>query len=142
MTEKSRAKPIIGFSDTETVKLDFDNTLFRDVRYWALRAMRRFKLEGFIVLKSSKKSYHIVFNRKVSWAENLRVVAWIALLSHNLELQRYCLMQCIKTSSTLRVSTKGEKPSPRIVFRLGKQDQQLKDFVRNRHLVKEIIKKL
>jgi hypothetical protein len=140
LTEKSRVKPIIGFSNTETVKLDFDNTLFRDVLYWALRAMRRFKLEGFIVLKSSRKSYHVVFNRKVSWSDNLRVVAWIALLSRSPGLQRFCLMQCIKKSSTLRVSRKREKPSPRIVYRLGKQEKQVKDYMKARRLIMKIVK--
>ena len=140
MTDRLKASPVLGFSDVETVKLDFDETPFCSVRYWASRAMRRFKLEGFIVLKSSKKSYHVVFNRKVSWSDNLRVVAWIALLSHSPELQRYCLMQCIKKSSTLRVSRKREKPSPRIVFRSGKQEKQVKEFMKTRRIIKKIVK--
>jgi hypothetical protein len=142
LTEKSRAKPIIGFSDTETVKLDFDETSFSWVKHWALRVMKWFRLRGFIILKSSGNCYHVVFDRAVSWSENMSIVAWVALQSHNRGLNKWFLMQCIKGCSTLRVSFKREKPSPRIVFRLGKQDQQLRDFVRNRHLIKKIIKKL
>ena len=77
----SPAKPILGYTDTETVKLDFDDTTFRTVRYWALRTMRWFKLNGFLILKSSVNCYHVVFDRTVSWSENLRIVAWVALLS-------------------------------------------------------------
>jgi len=104
--------------------------------------MKRFKLGGFVILKSSRKCYHIVFDRRVSWRENIRIVACVALLSHCLGLQRYCLMQCIKTSSTLRISSKKEKPSPRIVFRYGKQENKVKDFLKIRKTVKKISRKL
>jgi hypothetical protein len=133
---------IIGFSDTETVKLDFDNTPFKNVKYWAERAMNWHKLGGFIILKSSENCYHVLFNRSVSWSENTRIVAWVALQARNQGLTGWFIMECIKESSTLRISPKRNKPPPRIVFRLGKQDQQLKIFVRNRHLIKEFIKKM
>lgn len=136
MTERLKAKPILGFSDVETVKLDFDETSFSSVKYWALRTMKWFRLGGFLVLKSSEKHYHVVFNREVSWSENMRIVAWVALQSRNQGLLKWFLMQCIKESSTLRISTKRQKPSPRIVFRYGKEDQQIKHFLEYRNLVK------
>src|SRR5208283_3887593 len=129
LTDKSKAKPILGFSDTETVKLDFDNTAFRLVKYWAFKATRKFRLEGFVILKSSENSYHVVFNRLVSWSENMSVVSWVSLLSHNQGLVKYLQMQCIKRSSTLRVSEKQEKASPRVIFRYGQQDKQIKSFL-------------
>ena len=43
-------------------------------------------------------------------------------------------------SSTLRVAPKGDKPSPRIVFRYGSQDHGVKDFLRYRKLIKRIHK--
>ena len=134
-------KPIIGYSDTETVKLDFDNASFRTVRYWAKRAMKWFKLGGFLILKSSANHYHVVFNRCVSWSENIHVLAWVSLLSHNKKAQRYALMQCIKESSTLRISPKKQKPSPRIVYRYGKQDEQISSFLHYRKLIKRILYK-
>ena len=94
-----------------------------------------------LILKSSKDCYHVVCNRAVSWAKNLKIVAWVALLSQNRGLIKWLLMQCIKQSSTLRISPKREKPSPRIVFRQGKQDQQIENFLRMRTLTKKIIKK-
>jgi len=142
LNEKWNHNSIIGFTDTETAMLDFDNTPFRDVKYWTLRAMKWFKLEGFIILKSSENNYHAVFNRKVSWSENMRIVAWASLLSHNKKLLEWLQMQCIKEGSTLRVSPKGDKPSPRIVFRHGKQDRQVKEFLSCRDRIKRIIKKL
>jgi hypothetical protein len=147
LTEKSKAKPLIGVTDTETVMLDFDNTPFKTVKYWAKRVMNRFKLTGFILLKSSEKNYHIVFDREVTWNENVSIMAWICLFFYGRNLSRfpllrYFIMQYIKKDSTLRVSTKQQKPSPRIVFRFGKQDKQIKNFLKMKDLVKKIIKKL
>jgi hypothetical protein len=136
LTEKSKAKPILGFTDTETVKLDFDETSFSKVKYWALRTMKWFRLGGFLILKSSEKHYHAVFNREVSWSENMRIVVWVALQSRNQGLLKWFHMQCIKESSTLRITTKRQKPSPRIIFRYGKEDQQIKHFLEYRNLVK------
>lgn len=133
---------ILGYSDTETVKLDFDGETFRAVRYWALRAMNWHKLGGFLILKSSEGCYHVVFDRSVSWSENMRVMAWVALLSRNEGLRRFQMMQCIKESSTLRVSPKKEKPSPRIVYRGGKQDDQIKSYLAHRRRIKRIMKNL
>ncbi|MFX0200390.1 MAG: hypothetical protein ACFFCW_30090 [Candidatus Hodarchaeota archaeon] len=133
---------ILGFTDTETVLLDFDNTTLKTVKYWARRAMNWFKLGGFIILKSSERNYHIVFDRPVSWSENMKVVAWVALLSQRRELQRWLLMQCIKMSSTLRVSPKLEKPSPRIVYREGAENNQIAGFLRSRRKIKDIMKQM
>ncbi len=142
MTEKSNLNPILGYSDTETVKLDFDNTSFQAVKYWAMRTMKWFKLKGFMILKSSEKHYHVVFDRVVSWSENMRIVAWIALQSHNRGLAKWFQMQCIKGCSTLRVSVKQEKPSPRVVYRFGRQDENAKEFMIMRKIIRKIEKKL
>jgi hypothetical protein len=138
----SHHNSILGFTDIETVKLDFDDMKFKNVKYWAERTMKWFKLDGYIILKSSKNCYHVIFNRAVSWARNMKVVAWVGLQSQNRGLIKWLVMQCIKQSSTLRISLKHEKPSPRIVFRCGKQDQQIFDFLKMRDLTKKIIKKL
>ena len=142
MTEISGASPILGFSDCDTVKLDFDDASFSIVLFWAVRTMRWFRLKGFLILKSSKNCYHVVFDRKVSWRQNMNVVAWVALLSSNRGLARWFLMQCIKGCSTLRVSVKSEKPQPRVVFRFGNQDGNIKTFLKMRRLIKKTSQKM
>ena len=143
MIEKSNLdKPILGFSDTETVKLDFDDMPFRKVKYWAFKIMKRFKLQGCIILKSSKNNYHAVFNRSVSWSENMKIAAWVSLLSHNQAMTKYLQMQCIKESSTLRVSEKLAKASPRVVFRYGRQDRQINSFLEFRRVIKAMERRL
>ena len=51
-------------------------------------------------------------------------------------------MQCIKEETTLRVSPKGAKPSPRIVYRFGEQDKQIEKFLSYRREIKNIIRKM
>ncbi|MEM3700697.1 MAG: hypothetical protein QXL57_07530 [Candidatus Bathyarchaeia archaeon] len=147
MKKKSKAENnnlpfIMGITDKNTVKLDFDKTKFRTVKYWAMRTMRWFKLKGFIILKSSKNSYHVVFDKKVSWEKNVKIMAWVSLLSQNKNLQKWFTMQAIKEGSTLRVSAKKDKPEPRIVFRYGSQENQIAEFLAYRKIVKGIIRRL
>ena len=138
MTRKLSRKPILGYTDRTTVKLDFDGELFRKVKYWADRAMKHFRLGGYVILKSSRDHYHVVFNKTESWERNTQIIAWVALLSRNAGLKKWVLMQCIKGASTLRVSSKREKASPRIVFSEGKQDQEIATFKRWRRLIKKV----
>jgi len=123
-------------------RVDFGKTPFKQVKYWALKVMKRFKLKGFVILKSSENHYHVVFDRTVSWKENVKIMAWVSLLSHCKKLLKWFVMQCIKQGSTLRMSPKSNKPSPRIVYRHGKQDSEIKNFLNYRNLAKRIIEKL
>ena len=136
-SRSSLSPPMFGCTDTDMVALDFDDTSFKTVKYWAQRAMNWHNLEGFIILKSSEGCYHVVFNRSVDWTENMRVVAWVAELSGNEGLRKWHRMQCIKIGSTLRISSKGEKPPPRIVYREGDQDEQIREFLKFRNLIKK-----
>lgn len=49
-------------------------------------------------------------------------------------------MQCIKEGSTLRISPKKDKPSPRVVYREGKQDEEIESFIAHRMLIKNLVK--
>ena len=82
----------------------------------------------------------MLFDRYISREENLRIMAWVTILSKSLKLKDYVLMQCIKMGNTLRVSPnpKKDKPSPRLVYRFGCQDHAVKDFLRYRQLIKRI----
>ena len=104
--------------------------------------MNWYNLGGFLILKSSSGCYHVVFNKNVSWAENMRVVACVAYLSRNEGLQRWHRMQCIKMKSTLRIGPKNEKKSPRIVKRIGEQNGQIQEFIEIRNEIKNILKNL
>ena len=71
---------------------------------------------GSDVFEELKKGCHVAFDHEVSWKQNMRIVALVALLSHNKSLAKSFLMQCAKDCSTLRVSSKLGKPPPRIVI--------------------------
>ena len=138
----SRSKPVLGISCSTAVKLDFDGVSFKTVKYWALRTMRWFRLGGFVILKSSEGNYHVVFNRRVTWKRNVKIMSWVAVMSQLPKLKDYVLMQCIKGCSTLRVSRKGDKPSPRIVYRYGKQDGEVRNFLLKRRQIWRILRRM
>lgn len=145
---------ILGDWGKNTVKLDFDEFSLGEVKWLVYRANEWFNLDGFLILESSmktlrakhvksgktfyrfrKKSYHAVFNRRVSWVENTQIMAWVSMESHNVKLKDYVLMQILKGSSTLRISNKGNKPFPRPIFQFGNQDKMIAEFLDNRQFI-------
>ena len=142
MNDRSPPKFILGYTDTETVMLDFDHMDIEKVKYWSRRVMKYFKLMGFLILESSEGNYHVVFDRRVSWSENMSIVASVTLLSHNRGLRRWQLMQCRKQSASLRVSPKGDKPTPKIVYHEGKQDGQIESYLEYRSQIERIMQSL
>jgi hypothetical protein len=152
MLKVAESSFVFGDWDTDTVRLDFDDTPLEEVKLWSLRASLFFDLEGFLVLQSSMKnyvvkqkgrifyrfrkgSYLVIFNRPVDWSFNVHIMNWVALESESVNLQKYVRMQCIKETSTVRISAKGKKPIPKIVFRYGLQDKQVKKFLETRRLL-------
>ena len=105
----------------------------------ARAACNWFNLGSFLILESSEMSYHVVFNRFVSWIENTRILAWVGILSNNKNLWKYILKQLIKDSSTLRVSRKGENPAPRVIFRYGAQICGIDRYRNQRQCVLDIL---
>jgi hypothetical protein len=150
---------ILGDWGRTTVKLDFDEFSLGEVKWLVYRANEWFNLDGFLILESSakifrakrktsgktfytfrKRSYHAVFNRKVSWVENTQIMSWVAMESHNIKLKDYVLMQILKGSSTLRLSNKGRKPFPKAVFQYGNQDKQIAEFLDTKRFVEDFLK--
>lgn len=70
----------------------------------------------------------------------MHVVAWVCVQSKNAGLWKWFMMQCIKESSTLRITKKKERPPPKIVFRQGKQNQEISFFLRWRKHIRKIDK--
>jgi len=132
-------KSVLGFTDNETVKLDLDESSFKTVKCLAEKTVKRFNLKGYMILKSSKNNYHVVFDREVDWSENVSIMSWVVLVSHKPKLLKWFLLQCIRKASTLRVSSKGDKPPPRIVFRNGGSVGQIKVFLCFRSQIKRFM---
>ena len=105
--------------------------------------MKWHKLGGFLVLESSPGSYHVVFDRPVTWSENVRVMAWVSLFVKRRRLDNWFKMQCIKQKPTLRASNKKMlggvvKPPPRVVYSEGSQDREIGDYLLLRDLVLDV----
>lgn len=151
---------IIGNWSKDTVQLDFDKMSLDKVKYLAFRALNWFNLKGFIIFESSKKeyvakekgekgqvsyryfekNYLVAFDRPVRWAKNVHIRHWVHLACHSEDLDKWNEMQDIKESSTLRFSPKIDKPSPKIVYRYGSQNNQIKELLETRRIILNIAK--
>jgi hypothetical protein len=138
---------IVGLSDNRTVMVDLDNVSFRKAKDLAFLTLKRFRLDGFIILKSSCKHYHVVFDKPKRWSEVIKIVSWMGIMANNRNVWKWVCMQAIKKYCTLRVSPKpvnpeGFKPVPRVVFRYGSQNRQIRLFLTLRRRVLRIVKRL
>ena len=67
MTKKSsQGRPILGYTDTESVKLDLDDMPFQKVKELSVKTIERFSLEGFLILKLSGQ---ILMRLVICWAK-------------------------------------------------------------------------
>ncbi|UCE15814.1 MAG: hypothetical protein JSV12_08125 [Candidatus Bathyarchaeota archaeon] len=72
----------------------------------------------------------------------MRIIAWACLITKHKKLTVWFIFQCVKKGSTLRISCKKGKPSPRIVYRYGKEDGEIRNFLQYRRLIKNIMRKM
>ena len=56
-----------GFTTTHGLLLDLDDTTLTETRKIAKTYLKRFKLEGYQIMRSSQNNYHIIFNRYLTW---------------------------------------------------------------------------
>ena len=133
---------VIGYTDRNTVKLDFNNVSYNKVKSVSKWLKKRFNLEGFIILRSSEDSYHVVFNRSVTWEENMKIIGFASFMCSdhfkNNNVMSWAIMQMIKGSSTLRISTKFYKHRPRIIYKEGSQDKEIKAFREYREIFRRL----
>jgi len=57
----------IGFNTDRGLMLDLDNMKLCKALRIAETLLERYKLEGFLLIRSSHKNYHVVFNRYLCW---------------------------------------------------------------------------
>jgi hypothetical protein len=150
---------VFGDHDTDIVKVDWDERGLVEVKRFSMLMNNRHGLDGFIILQSSSKlhkvrsedltkiayayktkSYHTVFNRKVSREELQSILAWLCLLTKDVKLITWFLLQLIKGTYTLRIGFKGKKKPPRIVYRYGNQDKQIAKFLANREFILDFLR--
>ena len=114
----------IGFNTDRGLMLDLDNMKFRKALWIAETLLKRHRLEGFLLIRSSKKNYHLVFNRYLSW----RTVTKILFSLY--ECVRWAVFQMKEGQLTLRISKKNDKDKPRILLKVGKTDKLIEEYLR------------
>lgn len=130
--------PIVGFTSDRVVMVDLDRMDEMGAVTICQYATRRWKLGGYILLRSSKGNYQAVFDRYVRWKQVMTILFNMVWKHRKLpKLRGWCIMQAIKGSCTLRISNKGRKAPPVVIAHVGTQDHAIKEYLQ----VKKIFKR-
>ena len=113
----------VGFVTDRGVLLDLDNMTFRKANWIAKTLAGEYRLEGFLLVRSSPRSYHVVFNKYLSWRKITEI------LFSRYECVRYAVVQMQNRHLTLRISRKNGKNKPKILMNIGKTDKLIKDYL-------------
>jgi hypothetical protein len=128
---------VVGFTSDRVVMIDLDrmneHTAVRICRY----IVKRWKLDGYILLRSSRGNYQAVFDGYANWKKVIRVLFslcyYVSWKGGKFKIReffvRWAIMQAIKGSCTLRISKKGKKAPPRIVARVGTQNRGIREYL-------------
>jgi len=112
----------IGFNTDRGLLLDLDNMKFRKALWLAKTLMKKYKLEGFLLIRSSNKNYHVVFNRYLSWKTITKILFSVY------ECISWAVFQMKEGQLTIRISKKNGKDKPKILLSVGKTDKLIKDY--------------
>lgn len=114
---------VIGFMTNKGLIMDLDNMTYRKVRYLAKTLCKQHKLEGYVIVLSSPRNYHVIFNRYLQWKTTTKILfsLW--------EVIRWAVFQMREGYLTLRVSRKNGQNKPKIVFKTGKTDKLIAEYM-------------
>jgi len=111
--------------------LDLDNITQAKTKQLAAYLCKRYKLEGYLIVKSSKNHYHLIFNRYLKWRKALQVSF------QTIKCVEWAIWQARKGEFTLRISCKNGKNKPQIIYKTGKQNKLIKDYLEVYELFKK-----
>lgn len=132
-------KALLGNYTSSYVQIDFDKMQFTRVFDICELVMEKYRLEGYLIAKSSKHHYHVIFNKKLEWKQVVKIMSWIAIISRSLSVKNYVLLQLIRGESTLRLSTKKNKPIPRVICRKGQTNKGVEKYLATKRWIKNSV---
>lgn len=132
----NKIKYVAGYTTNKGVLLDLDRTTLQEALDIAKYYMKRFSLEGYLLIESSDLNHQIVFNKRFrSYTDVLSIIFKFVWNYHYYQHQRmpslthWAILQACKGSCTLRVNAKGIKSHPKILMRIGRQDKIIKEYL-------------
>ena len=129
---ESMSNYIVGFVTEKGLMLDLDNINQKKARKIAQITCKKHKLKGYLLVKSSRNHYHIIFNRtNISWRKTLQIIFSL----HKCVF--WGIQQARKGWLTLRISQKKGK-IPKIIEAKGNTDKLINLYLYHYYLFKEM----
>lgn len=113
----------IGFVTQKGVCLDLDYITEKSVQKLAEYLLKRYRLKGYLLVKSSPEHYHLIFNRYTSWNQALRIVFSVY------KAVEWGIWGARKGELTLRLSKKKGKNIPQLLKIVGKTDKLIRQYL-------------
>ena len=135
---------VFGFTTRRGLMLDLDNTTLTEATQIANKYMKRFGLQGYVIMRSSVNNYQVVFNRYMTWRHTLsclfKIVWRYHFHEHNIHpgLTNWAMLQACNGLMTLRISWKKRKKPPKVIKVVGKTDKLIFDYLKTRQEVEKI----
>lgn len=122
--------PVVGFTSDRIVMIDLDrmndHTAVRICQY----IVKRWNLDGYILLNSSRGNYQALFDKYANWKKVMQIIFSVVFKYRvNPKLRGWAIMQARKGSCTLRISNKGKKAPPHIIAQVGTQNRAVKEYL-------------
>lgn len=115
----------IGFVTDRGLLLDLDGVSLQKAISIADFLVEEHKLEGYLIVETSFRNYHVVFNRYLDdWKKIMQIIfnQYICI--------RWGIWQAKKGELTLRVSKKNLENKPKIVLWKGETDKLIDEYLR------------
>jgi hypothetical protein len=132
---------IMAYSNRDTVMLDLDDVDLEKAKAICDDLLDTYSLGNYCIAESSPGSHHAVFDRRVDWCEKLSYVAHVLLKNDLPKLNAWLLNHIRKGYMDLRVTPKGGKTTPKIVYRKGSKGNRIQHCENHRAWIEDLIMK-
>ena len=117
-------KPYIAFFSDQCVMIDLDDIAYEKVVKVAKRLLHKHELEGYCIIESSPKHYHVIFNRPVAW----KLIMQVLFRFRKMSVEAWAKQQAQKGFCALRINAAKHNFKPKIVTEHGQTDKAISEY--------------
>jgi len=107
LDRKVVTKYVLGYTTNKGVMVDLDRIELDKVKQIAENFCKTHKLNGYLILETSKGNYAVIFDRKMCWSTVLKILGKIFFYlkeENRYELAKWVMVQLIKKSLTIEAT--------------------------------------
>lgn len=123
--EEKLGKPYIAFMTYKGLCIDLDDITYEKVLKVCERLLKKHGLEGYLIVESSPKHYHAIFNRPIEW----RTIMQILFRFRKMSIEAWAKRQAQKGFLALRVNDAKHGIQPKPIKQKGETDKLISAYL-------------